>query len=264
MASTTGLINVDTKEFDLNIIDRLGLNRKLFTRLYEGGDTVGYFKDEIKKEVGGDILVKLCFTHDTASAVYAIDYDSPYISSGTWSLLGIKDSIAHTDKISMENHFTNEGGYKRTFRYLKNIMGMWIVNNIAKENNSSPVELKNLAYDSKYDVTFNVNDQRLLAPINMSEAVKEVIVSEGNNPPEELKDLSRSVLLSLAKEYAKSIDEIESNLNKKYDSIVIVGGGAKNELLNKFTEDYSKKKVIALPIEATAIGNLKIQMEIEK
>ena len=261
MASTTGLINVDTKEYDLDIINKLGFNKKLFKELHEGGETVGYFKDEVANEVGGNIKVKLCFSHDTASAVYAVNTNDPYISSGTWSLLGVVDNKAHTDDYSRENNFTNEGGVNRTFRYLKNIMGMWIINNIANENNSNPVELKDLAYKSDYNVTFNVNDSELLSPVNMTEAVKNVINKEGNIAPIELKDLARSVLLSLAKEYASSIKTIEKTTGKTYDSITIVGGGAKNELLNKFTEDFSGKKVIALPIEATAIGNLKIQME---
>ena len=165
------------------------------------------------------------------------------------------------DELSRLNNFTNEGGYKRTFRYLKNIMGMWVINNIAKENNSTPVKLKDMAYESNYNVTFNINDSELLSPLNMTDAVKNVIRKENSPEPKDLKDLARSVLLSLAKEYARSVNEIENNIGKVSDKIVIVGGGAKNELLNKFTEDFSNKKVIALPIEATAIGNLKIQME---
>ena len=261
MASTTGLINVNTKDYDKEIISKLGFNQNIFKPLHQGGELVGNFKKEIALEVNGNIPVKLCLSHDTASAVYAIDYDAPYISSGTWSLLGVKEIVAHTDELSRINNFTNEGGYNKTFRYLKNIMGMWVINNIAKENGSSPIELKDLAYTSNYNVTFNINDKLLLSPVNMTEAVKTVIRCENKEEPKELKDLARSVLLSLALEYSNSVNEIEKNIGKKSDKIVIVGGGAKNELLNKFTEEYSNKKVIALPIEATAIGNLKIQME---
>ena len=260
MASTTGLINARTKEYDYELINKLGFNKEIFKELHEGGDFVGNFKEEIVKELGGNIPVKLCLSHDTASAFYAVDYDCPYISSGTWSLLGVKEKDAHTDYNSMKCNFTNEGGINRTFRYLKNIMGMWVVNNISKENNISPIEFRANVLSSSYKYTFDINSKELLAPANMTEACKNELRKVGAPVPETLNDLANSVLLSLAKSYASSIEEIESNIKRVSDSIVIVGGGAHNTILNKYTEELSGKKVISLPIEATAIGNLKIQM----
>ena len=260
MASTTGLINVNTKDYDSEIIEKLGFNKEIFKELHEGGDFVGNFKEEIVKELGGNIPVKLCLSHDTASAVYAIDYDCPYISSGTWSLLGVKEKYAHTDLNSMKCNFTNEGGINRTFRYLKNIMGMWVVNNISKENGITPIEFRANVANSTYKYTFDINSKELLAPKNMTEAVKAELKKVNAPEPRDLNDLANSVLLSLAKSYAESIKEIETNIQRKSESIVIVGGGAHNTILNKYTEELSGKKVISLPIEATAIGNLKIQM----
>lgn len=260
MASTTGLINASTKEYDDYLVDKLGYNKKLFKELHEGGELVGSFKDEIVNELGGNIPVKLCLSHDTASAFYAVDYDCPYISSGTWSLLGVKEDVAHTDINSMNANFTNEGGLNRTFRYLKNIMGMWVVNNISKENGITPIEFRKNVLSSNYKYTFDINSKELLAPSNMTEAVKCELRKVGAPMPKDLNDLANSVLLSLAKSYKESIEEIERNINRKCDSIVIVGGGAHNTILNQYTEMLSGKRIISLPIEATAIGNLKIQM----
>ncbi len=264
MASSTGMINAETKEYDETIIEKLGYNKAIFKELHEGGELVGTFKKEIIDEVGGDIKVRLCLSHDTASAVYAIDEDCPYISSGTWSLLGVKEKVPHTDENSRKCNFTNEGGLNRTFRYLKNIMGMWIINNVANENCSNPALMAKLAATSEYDGSFDVNAPSLLAPKNMTEAVERELVKLGYAKPNNLADLTKAILVSLAKSYAASVDEIENNIGRKSDAIVIVGGGAKNKLLNELTEEYSGKKVIALPIEATAIGNLKIQITVSE
>ena len=260
-ASTTGLINVETREFDPEIIKALGLPEQLFGTLYEGGEVLGNLLPEIAEETGGQTAVKLCLTHDTASAVHAIDYNCPYISSGTWSLLGIRQETAHTDDASREANFSNEGGINRTFRYQKNIMGMWVVNNVCKENGLTPAELASLSDESTYPGTADVNHPDFMAPDNMTETMVKHLLQNGYEKPQTPADLARAVLSSLARGYAESVAHIEKSAGKTYDSIVIVGGGAKNAQLNRLTEQFSHKKVIALPIEATAIGNLKIQLE---
>ena len=247
--------------FTAEIIEKLGLKKEIFKPLSEGGSVVGNFTDEIKAEVGGDITVKLCYSHDTASAVHAIDYTDPYISSGTWSLLGVKENVAHTDMKSLKDGFSNEGGKNRTFRYQKNISGMWIINNICNENGTKPKDLVEIIDNSNYDYTYDVNKECFSAPKSMTEAIKNELKALGYPEPQTLADIARSSLKSLAKAYASSVEELETTLNKKYESIVIVGGGANNRKLNQFTEEFSNKKVIALPIEATSIGNLKAQME---
>ena len=257
--TTTGLINVLTHKFDLDIISSLGLNEKIFKNLSQPGEVVGALKEEVQKEVGGNIMVKFCASHDTASAVCGIDMDTnqPYISSGTWSLLGVKSEKAITDR---GMNLSNEGGVNNTFRHQKNIMGMWLVNKLQEclESGLSVIEMVEEARKSDYEVTFDVNDSSLVAPANMKQAILELLK---DNPPKHEKDVINSVYHSLAKCYAQTLKEIEQNTNKKYEKLYIVGGGAKNKYLNELTEKYTGVKVIGLPIEATAIGNLKIQME---
>lgn len=261
MCTTTGLVNATTHEFDNEIIDKLSLKKELFGKIEQAGFTVGGFTDKIKDEVGGDIPVVLCASHDTASAVVAIDMDenSPYISSGTWSLVGIKTDKAITDK---GENMSNEGGINNTFRHQKNIMGMWLINNLKNCLSVSLTfdEMDKMAIESSYKEIFDVNDERFFAPDNMKDAILSYLSEYGKVAPKTEGDIISSVYHSLAYGYAKTCELIENNTGKTYDKIYIVGGGAKNTYLNELTERYSGKKVIALPIEATALGNLKIQM----
>ena len=262
MCTTTGLVNATTHTFDEEIIDKLGLKKTLFGKIEQAGFTVGGFTEEIKAEVGGDITVKICASHDTASAVVAIDMDenSPYISSGTWSLLGIKTDKAITDK---GENMSNEGGVNNTFRHQKNIMGMWLISNLKNclSDNLTFDEMESKAMQSEYKEIFDVNDERFFAPENMKDAILSYLSEYGKVAPKTEGDIISSVYHSLAYGYAKTCELIENNTGKTYDKIYIVGGGAKNTYLNDLTALYSGKKVIALPIEATALGNLKIQME---
>lgn len=262
-ASTTGLVNAFTKEFDKEIISALNLKESLFTPLSDGGDTVGRLKPDIAAKVGGNLTVKLCLSHDTASAFYTASKlggkRSALLSSGTWSLLGIVTDVLHNGKDAEKCGFTNEGGYKRTFRFLKNIMGMWVVNNAAKECGLSPKDFCDAAVNSDYSFTVDVNDADFFAPASMTDTLKKHLLKSGAPLPESTGDLASCVIYSLAKSYAKSVSEMEKIAGQTFDDIVIVGGGAKNGLLNALTEKFSGKKVIAEPIEATAIGNILIQ-----
>ena len=256
-ATTGALVNAKTNEFDKDIINALGLTEKLFTKLHYAGETIGDLKPEIQAKVGGNIKVKLCASHDTACAFEAIETedDSVIISSGTWSLVGIKIKNADTSEKSFSGNFANEGGVGY-FRYLKNIMGMWIVNECCKNLGVTVVDAVEKARRSTYSRTFDVNDGTLSAPENMVAAIENLLggkLSEG--------DLFAAVYLSLAAAYAKVVEEIEENLGITVAKIYIVGGGAKNRYLNELTEKYCKKPVVALPIEATAIGNIKTQMK---
>ncbi len=260
-ATTTGLVNAFTHKFDQGIIEKLGLKKELFKQIEQPRTSFGYFTDEVKKEVGGDIEVVMCASHDTASAVCGIDMpeNAPYISSGTWSLLGVKSDKAITDR---GMNISNEGGDKNTFRHQKNIMGMWLVNELQKslDKKLNVVEMIAEAKTSDYEQTFDVNDASLVAPENMKKAIT-ALLDKTDNPPKEEKDIINSVYHSLAKCYAKTFKEICSNVNKEYDRLYIVGGGAKNTYLNELTQRYSGVKVVAMPIEATALGNIKIQMD---
>ena len=263
-ASTTGLVNADTLGFDEYVIKTLGLPEQIFKSIDKPGDLVGSLSPEVAKEVGGNLSVVLCATHDTGSAVEAIDMetDSPYISSGTWSLLGVKTAKPITDLKSCNSGYSNEGGVGYN-RYQKNITGMWIVQSLRKElcPDTSYGDIADMAASSKYTQVFDVNDDAFMAPESMKDAILQYHKAAGKPLPETDADYFNSAYHSLAYCYDIAIKDLENNTGKTYPEIYIVGGGAKNSYLNDLTEKYTGKKVVALPIEATAIGNLKIQMK---
>ncbi len=266
-ATTTGMVNAYTLRFDRKIWSSLGLPISLDANLSLPGTFVGKLKPEIAKRVGGELDVVLCATHDTASAVEAIEMsdNSPYISSGTWSLLGVKTETALTDDKSREANYSNEGGVNYN-RYQKNITGMWIVQNLRAElcPELSYDEIVKMAEASEYEGVFDVNDDAFTAPKSMKGAIDAYIFGHGKKCPESAGDYFKAAYKSLGTCYGESIIEIEGNTGKSYDKIYVVGGGAKNAYLNKMTEIYTGKKVVAIPMEATAIGNLKIQIKRQK
>ena len=259
-ATTTGLVNAYTKQFDEEIITKLSLPKHLFTELHESGTTVGELTPEVQQYVHGNCKVKICLSHDTASAVYAIplDADSLYISSGTWSLLGVTTNEPITDVNSMRSNYSNEGGIHKTVRYQKNIPGMWVVNKLRDElcPHTSFAEIVQQARNSTFGEAVDVNDEIFLSPNSMKQAFDSKLI----NTPSTVWDYFRSAYVSLAIGYKKAIDELKANTNKTYTKLYIVGGGAKNAFLNELTAKATKLDVIPLPIEATAIGNLKSQM----
>ena len=250
-ATTTGLVNAQTGAFDLEIVRRLGLPERLFPALQQPGTAVGEYKG---------VKVILCATHDTASAVEGLPMDGEqlYISSGTWSLLGVKSPVPHTDESSRAANYSNEGGVGY-IRYQKNIMGMWIVNRLRDElcpGKPFP-EIVAEAEASAFEETVDANAPCFLAPESMKAAFDGTLAEK----PETMGDYFRCAYRSLTLSYRDAILELEANTGKTYDKLYIVGGGAKNGFLNELTAQATGKEVVALPIEATALGNLKIQME---
>ena len=249
-ATTMGLVNADTLEIDREIVNRLGLPAHLFPKLQHPGTVIGAYEG---------IRVMLCATHDTGSAVEGIPMEGEalYLSSGTWSLLGVKTPKPLTDRCSMEANYSNEGGVGYN-RYQKNIMGMWLVNELRRElcpdRDFSGIVQE--AEKSTFDKTVDADAQAFLAPRSMKAAFDETL-----GVPMEKADYFRCAYRSLALSYAKAIRELEENTGKAYERLYIVGGGAKNAFLNRLTEEATGKQVVALPIEATALGNLKIQLE---
>ena len=250
-ATTTGMINHDSLGFDEEIIERLNLPKKLFKDLYQPGELLGYYEG---------IKVILCATHDTGSAVEGIPMEGNelYISSGTWSLLGVKTDRPISDLNSMEANYSNEGGVGYN-RYQKNIMGMWIVNELQRQlcPDENIGDIVNKAEQSSYDEVLDANDPSLLSPGNMKDAFDKLLSVK----PQNKYDYFCCAYRSLALSYKQAIEELEHNTGKTYSRLYIVGGGAKNRFLNRLTEEATGKEVIALPIEATALGNLKIQLE---
>lgn len=261
-ASTTGMMDLDTNQFSNEIISCLKLNKKLFKNINKPSKVVGELLPSIQKEVNGNLLVKLCPTHDTASAVEGIPMtnNSPYISSGTWSLLGIKVKKGINSKKALKANYSNEYG-PNYIRFQKNIMGLWIIQNLSKELNLDFDEMINSAKNSNYKELYDVNDNRFLSPNNMKEEIINWYIEHNLIPPKNDDDIINTTYHSLAYSYKLALDELEELTKEKYDELYIVGGGAKNKYLNELTALYTNKKVIAMPIEATARGNLISQME---
>ena len=248
-ATTTGLINAETQMFDTDVIKALGLPGHLFPKTVRPGTVVGQYK-------GVDAV--LCATHDTASAVEGVgmEEDSIYLSSGTWSLLGVKTQKPITDERSRAANFSNEGGVGYN-RYQKNIMGLWPVQCLQKElcPDKDFDAIVRMAQESSFDVLADTDDPKFLSPKSMAALFAEL-------GAEEMGDYFRCAYRSLAHSYAKAVRQIEENTGRCYEKLYIVGGGAKNRFLNDLTRQATGKTVVALPIEATALGNIHVQRSV--
>jgi rhamnulokinase len=258
-ATTTGMVNAKTHTWDEEIISAFGFKKELFGALSQPTTEVGELADEVAKFVGYKAKVVLPATHDTASAVLAapLEGKTPYISSGTWSLLGVEQENAHTDENAMQSGYSNEGSIGYNFRFQKNIMGLWMIQQVRHElgNKYSFVELARMARENPIEDEINVNDNRFFAPKSM---IKEIHGAAGRELS--IGETAYCILNNLAKDYARSLEALEKATGEKYEVLNIIGGGSKNELLNELTKKYTKKRIITGPTEGTAIGNLMMQM----
>lgn len=265
-ASTTQLLNPETKEWDYELIDRLGYPREIFTPIALPGTQVGELTDEIQKEVGFNCKVVLPATHDTGSAVVAVpsvaEDAALYISSGTWSLMGTELQKADCSLESMKRNLTNEGGYDYRFRYLKNIMGMWMINSARSElaPDMGFGEICEQASKAGIVSLVDANADRFLAPESMVKEVQAACAETGQQVPEGIAEVAAVIYNSLAKCYADTAAEIEQMTGRHYDSINIVGGGANAVYLNQLTAKACGKTIYTGPTEATAVGNIAVQM----
>ena len=268
-ATTTQLVDPETKDWNYEIIKTLGYPEKIFKPLCKPGTYVGELKPDIAKRVGFNAKVVLPATHDTASAVVAVPIKEDtalYISSGTWSLLGTEIFKANCSEESRKANLTNEGGFDYRFRYLKNIMGLWMLQSVKKEwdNKYSFDDICNSAMASDIKSIVDCQEDMFLAPESMIEAVKTACRNTNQKVPETVGEIAAVIYNSLALCYKSAVNEIESLTGVTYDTIHIVGGGSKDEYLNKLTAEKTGKRVIAGPSEATAIGNLAVQMIADK
>lgn len=264
-ATTSQLVNPNTKDWDYELIDMLGFNKEMFQKIYMPGTDVGGLTEEVKELVGYDCRVVLPPTHDTASAVMAVptnEEDTCYISSGTWSLMGVERDDADCSPKSKEANFTNEGGYGGKITYLANIMGLWMIQSVRNQlaPEMSYGELCDLASRETITTVVDCQDESFLSPDDMVEAVKEYCRKSGQEVPETLPALASVIYNSLAKCYAQKLEEIEKITGKKYDRINVIGGGSNAVYLNELTAKYTGVAVHAGPGEATAIGNILTQM----
>lgn len=280
-ATSTNLVNAEGKCWDKELIARLGLPEHLFGPLSMPGETVGTLLPDIQDYVGYDTTVILPATHDTGSAFLAVparDDRAVYLSSGTWSLLGVENEVPITSEESRLQNFTNEGGAWYRFRYLKNIMGLWMIQSIRRELNGTAYvagkvskyangkqysfgDLANAAKDAEgFPSVVDVNDDIFLSPDSMIDAVKEACKTSGQPVPETVGELMQVVYQSLAKSYKDAVVTLSSLTGKTYTSMNIVGGGSKDGYLNRLTAKTLGIPVFTGPTEGTAIGNLVVQM----
>ena len=254
--TTTGFVNAKEYVPDTFILDKLGIKDDIFGDILMPGDIIGEFTDEMQKLCGFNSKVIFCPSHDTASAVAAcpLKENGAYISSGTWSLIGIEIMNPVLSKEAEIANFTNEGGIEHRFRFLKNYMGMWLFQYIRRNLGKTLTydEMMNEAKNSGKYYYIDVNAQDFVAPDNMIDAIKNYL----NKPDMTLGEVINTVYHSLAKSYKSAMEEIEAISKTKIDTIYIVGGGSKDKYLCELTEEYTGKKVETGATETTALGNI--------
>ncbi|MBQ8184518.1 MAG: rhamnulokinase [Lachnospiraceae bacterium] len=265
-ATTTQLVSPVTKEWDFELLEMLGYPAKIFPKIALPGTLLGNLLPEIQAEVGYDCQVVLPATHDTGSAVLAVPALQDkflYISSGTWSLMGTELRQADCSPESMAANLTNEGGYEYRFRYLKNIMGLWMIQSLRRDlgKKHSFAELCEMAEECKdFASRVDVDAARFLSPDCMLEEIQAACKESGQTVPQTPGELACVIYQSLAECYGRTAEQIEALTGEKYAGLYIVGGGSNAEYLNQLTANATGKTVYAGPGEATAFGNLLVQM----
>ena len=265
-ATSTQLVNSFDRTWDENILDSLGINRDIFQEIKLPKTSLGNLRSELVEEFGFDMEVVLPATHDTGSAFISSvcnDDDSVYLSSGTWSLMGVENRFPICVPQSMNYNFTNEGGIDYKFRFLKNIMGLWIIQEVKRmyKDEYSFQELVVRAKEADNFKSFiDVNHDRFLNPEDMIEEIQTYCKETNQDIPKTPGQVAYCVFNSLGISYGESIKELEEIFEKKYERINVFGGGCQNELLNQLIADRTNKEVLAGPVEATAIGNIIVQL----
>jgi rhamnulokinase len=272
IASTSSLLNVQTGDWDVEILQRLGIPAHLFGRIIEPGTKLGTVREELVGTTGAPkgLVVVAPASHDTASAIAAVPVESgtdwAYLSSGTWSLMGAELSHPNTSPAAAAVPFTNERGVDGTVRFLKNITGLWMVQELRRESAEgvaeplSFVELMELAAVSpSFQTVVNVNESEFLQPGEMASKIRAYAERTGQPIPESLGELIRCSLESLALCYRETLMGLEQVLDRKFQTLYVVGGGSQNQLLNRFIADALDRRIVCGPAEATAIGNVLVQ-----
>ena len=259
-ATTTNLLKAGEREWDMDLIRELGLPERLFGEVSMPGKVLGRLRPEIREKTGNDPLFILGPTHDTACAVLAspLGRNSLYLSSGTWSLLGSVNGNAITGDEAFRSNFTNEGADDGRIRFLKNIMGTWMLQNIRKETGSgiSFDEIVSRAEASELPGLVDPLSERFLAPESMTEEIASALSEQGIRRPQYIGETALVVYHSLASAYRDAIREIGNITGRRFDHLAIVGGGSKDTFLDRLTKEYTGIRVTAGPDEGSAIGSL--------
>ena len=271
ISSTSQLLNSLTHQWDDVIFDRLGLPKRLMQNIVYPGTVIGRLTDELAEEVGGNANVVAVGSHDTASAVASISDasdDWAFISSGTWSLMGTPTKEPIISQEAFDAAFTNEGMTDGRIRFLKNITGLWLIQQLVKEWEQDGYkcdysELVKEAEQSSFNSSFDVDDSSFMNPEKMSEAIVSYLKERNEDIPVTKGDFMRCICISLAKKYAEVKAQMERCTNKKINKIYIVGGGSRNQLLNRLTAEFTGCEVVRGEVEATAMGNILVQLKVE-
>lgn len=261
--STTQLLDIETHQLSKKLINFCEVDEKIFQKMVMPGTSLGSLSEDMQKVIGTNIEVVVPATHDTGSAyMAAIEDNSVILSSGTWSLLGIETKTPYVSEKARVANFTNEGGYDYRYRFLKNIMGLWIIQEVSRNlgHQYSFAKLVEEARRDPFDGIFDVNDDRFLKPESMILEIKSYFEERHQMAPQSVGEIAYCVYHSLAHCYKEAIEELEDITGKHFDTINIIGGGCQNELLNEMIAKVCKRKVVAGPIEATALGNLLAQL----
>ena len=236
----------------------------MFHEILPPKTVLGTLSKELVEEFGFDMKVVLPATHDTGSAVISVPEvdDTIYISSGTWSLIGVENRFPICVPQALKYNFTNEGGIDYRYRFLKNIMGLWMIQEVKRsyQDEYSFAELVKLAEKEQgFNSIVNVDDDRFLKPENMVEEIQKYCKETEQTIPQTPGQMAKCVYDSLAESYKQAINEIEEIFEKNFPRVNVIGGGCQNEMLNQMIANVTNKEVCAGPIEATAIGNIVAQ-----
>jgi rhamnulokinase len=267
-ASTSQLLNVTTGQWDDGLFSALGLPRQLMPELRAAGSELGSLRESLQRELAmPPVRVVQPATHDTASAVIGTPLSEgwAFISSGTWSLVGIERSTPLLDAAALDANFTNERGVNGSFRLLKNVMGLWILDSCRREWQAAGVEsdlarlLAGAAASGEVDAVVYPDAQRFFYPPSMVRELHQALAASGQRVPDDPVVLTKVILDSLALRYASVVETLESLTGSPVRGLHIVGGGACNDYLNQATANSTGRPVLAGPVEATVLGNLLMQ-----
>lgn len=269
-ASTTGLLDPATKEWDISLCEKVGIDTKILPEMISAGDIYGNVRPELAKELGcGEVPVIAVATHDTASAVVSVPEpkkDFVFISSGTWSLFGTENPTHIISEDTLAENFTNESGYGKTTRFLKNIMGLWLIQQSRAwwrrtEPDLSFGDMEREALNSKaFGYFIDVDHPSFELPGNIPEAIENYCKATSQGTPADRGETVRCIYESLAMKYRGAFEKLQKLTGKKYECIHIVGGGIKDTLLCQLTANATGITVVAGPAEATAMGNVCVQL----
>jgi len=260
-ATTTQLVNINSHDWDEELLAWTGADKAWFGTPTQPGRVIGHWLSL----QGTAIPVVAVASHDTASAVIASplsDADSAYLSSGTWSLMGFESQTPYTNEAALAANITNEGGAEGRYRVLKNIMGLWLLQRVLKEQNVTdlPALIAETEQLTACRILINPNDERFINPQNMSDEIRAACCESGQPEPEGPAELARCIFDSLALLYTDVLGELATLRGRPFSQLHIVGGGCQNRLLNQLCADACGVTVVAGPVEASTLGNIGIQL----